>query len=146
MGISDLYIGIGQRRNISHFANIVRIAKSDNKISPEELLFLTKVANKYNISDDNFKEIVKSPEKIPTMAHLDCLERIERLFELLIMIRADHHVEIEEVSVLRKIVTGLAFPIHQVDKIVDHSVRIRVDKMDVDTFTDTMLKLLHMKA
>lgn len=146
MGISDLYLGIGQKRNISHFANIVRIAKSDDQISPEELVFLTKVANKYNISDDQFKAILKSPNKIPTVSHLDCVERIERLFELLTMIRADHHVEIEEVSVLRKIVTGLAFPIHKVDKIVDHSVAIDVDAMDVDTFTDNILNLLGMKV
>ena len=49
MGISDLYLSIGQKRNISHFANIVRIAKSDNQISSEEIEFLAKVSKKYNI-------------------------------------------------------------------------------------------------
>ena len=145
MGISDLYLSIGQKRNISHFANIVRIAKSDNAISQEEIQFLSKVSNKYNISDDKFREILKHPEKIPTIAHLNCIERIERLYELLIMVKADHHVEKEEVSVLRKIATGLAFPLNQVDRIVDESIIMDIDQMDEEEFTNRILSLLKLK-
>lgn len=145
MGISDLYLSIGQRRNISHFANIVRIAKSDNKISTEEIEFLAKISKKYNISNEQFREILKFPEKIPTIAHLDCIERIERLYDLLVMVKADQHVEQQEVLMLRRIVTGLAFPLNRVDLIVDHSLEIDVSEVDVDAFTDKTLKLLKMR-
>ena len=145
MGISDLYLSIGQKRNISHFANIVRIAKSDNQIVAEEIAFLSKVSNKYNISEEQFKDIIKYPEKVPTIAHLDCLERIERLYDLLIMVKVDHQIEREEVSMLRRIVTGLAFPLNRVDMIVDHSLTLDVDEISVDTFTTEILQLLKMK-
>ena len=145
MGISDLYLGIGQKRNISHFANIVRIAKSDNQISPEEIEFLGKISEKYNISDEQFRDIIKFPEKIPTIAHLDCVERIERLYELLGMVKADNHVEQQEILMLRRIVTGLAFPLNRVDMIVDHSIAMDLDGVSVDSFTDNILKLLKMR-
>ena len=145
MGISDLYLSVGQKRNISHFANIVRIAKSDNQISPEEIEFLEKISKKYNISDEQFKDIIKFPEKIPTIAHLDCIERIERLYELLGMVKADHHVEQREILMLRRIVTGLAFPLNRVDMIVDHSIAMDLDGVSVDSFTDNILKLLKMR-
>ena len=145
MGISDLYLSIGQKRNISHFANIVRIAKSDNQISPEEIEFLGKISEKYNISDEQFKDIIKFPEKIPTIAHLDCVERIERLYELLGMVKADKHVEQQEVLMLKRIVTGLAFPLNRVDMIVDHSIEMDVDEISVDTFIDKILRLLKMR-
>lgn len=145
MGISDLYLSIGQRRNISHFANIVRIAKSDNKISTEEIEFLAKISKKYNISNEQFRDILKFPENIPTIAHLDCIERIERLYDLLVMVKADQHVEQQEVLMLRRIVTGLAFPLNRVDMIVDHSLEIDVREVDVDIFTDKILKLLKMR-
>lgn len=145
MNISDIYMSIGQRRNISHFANIVRIAKSDNQISPEEVAFLAKVSKKYNITDENFKEILKSPESIPTIAHLDHIERIERLYELIIMVKADRHIENEEVLMLRRIVIGLAFPLNRVEMIVDHALEIDVDEASMDNFTDKMLRLLKMK-
>lgn len=145
MNISDIYMSIGQRRNISHFANIVRIAKSDNQISSEEIEFLAKVSKKYNISDENFKEILKFPENIPTIAHLDCIERIERLYELMVMVKADHEIQQEEIMMLRRIVTGLAFPLNRVDMIVEHSLTIDVDEVDMDSFTDKILRLLKMK-
>ncbi|MCP4884607.1 MAG: TerB family tellurite resistance protein [Flavobacteriales bacterium] len=145
MGIYDLYIGIGQQRNLSHFANIVRIAKSDDQISPEEIEFLAKVSKKYNISNEQFRDIIKFPEKVPTIAHLDCVERIERLYDLLIMVKADHHVEDQEVFMLRRIVTGLAFPLNRVDMVVDHSIAMEMDGVTVDSFTDSILKLLKMK-
>ncbi len=145
MGISDLYLSLEQRRNISHFANIVRIAKSDNNISPEEIEFLAKVSNKYNITDEKFREIIRKPENVPTIAHYDCLERIERLYELLIMVKADHQVEKEEVSMLRRITTGLAFPLNRVDMIVDRSIEIDVDQVSIEDFSDEILRLLKMK-
>ncbi len=145
MGISDLYLSLEQKRNISHFANIVRIAKSDNKIATEEIEFLAKVSHKYNISDEKFREILRSPEKVPTIAHLDCLERIERLYDLVTMVMADHHIEKEEVSMLRRITTGLAFPLNRVDMVVDRSIEIDVNQVSVEDFSDEILRLLKMK-
>ena len=113
MDISDIYLSIGQKRNISHFANIVRIAKSDQEISAEEVEMLSRIAKKYNITNDRFKQILREPERIPTLAHLECEERVERLYELLEMVEIDRKIEIREVNMLRKIVTGLAFPCMQ---------------------------------
>jgi len=145
MSISDLYMSLEQKRNISHFANIVRIAKSDNKIVTEEIEFLAKVSHKYNITDEKFREILRNPEKVPTIAYLDCLERIERLYDLLTMVKADHQVQKEEVSMLRRITTGLAFPLNRVDMIVDHSIEMDVDHISVEDFSDKILRLLKMK-
>jgi len=145
MNISDIYLSIEQRRNISHFANIVRIAKSDNQISPEEVAFLAKVSKKYNITDENFKKILKSPESVPTIAHLDCIERIERLYELIIMVKADRHIEKEEVLMLKRIVIGLAFPLNRVEMIVEHALEIDIEETSMDSFTDKILRLLKMK-
>ena len=146
MGISDLYLSIGQKRNISHFANIVRIAKSDNQISSEEIAFLSKVSKKYNISNEQFKDILKFPEKVPTIAHLDCVERIERLYDLLIMVKADQHVEDEEVAMLKRIVIGLALPLNRVNLIVNESIAFDLEGSSVESFTNEILQLLKMKA
>jgi uncharacterized tellurite resistance protein B-like protein len=141
MDISDFYMSVGQKRNISHFANIVRIAKADGIVTEEEIIFLQKVANKYDIEDDKFKEILKNPDKFPTIGHLECLERIERLYDLVIMIRADHVVAKEEVSVLRKIVVGLAFPLHEIDEIIDKAVNFETEDSNVESFQKEILQI-----
>ncbi len=145
MGISDLFLSVGQKRSISHFANIVRIAKSDQNISVEEVELLSKIARKYNITNEQFKQILKDPEQIPTIGHLECEERVERLYELLQMVEADHRIEKSEVSVLKKIVVGLAFPIHAVDDIVQQAVKTDLDVTDLDAFKRDMFKLLKVR-
>ena len=144
MGISDIYMSVGLKRNISHFANIVRIAYSDGVITEEEIVFLQKVAKKYNIDDDKFKEIIKNPEKFPTIGHLECLERIERLYDLLAMIEADHVVSVEEVAVLSRITVGLAFPLHRIDEIVDRAIKIDVEEVDLETFQKEIFNVIGM--
>ena len=142
MGISDLYMSVGQKRNISHFANIVRIAYSDGVVTEEEIQFLQKIASKYNIEDDKFREIIRHPEQFPTIGHLECLERIERLYDLIIMIRADKVVSVEEVSVLSKIAVGLAFPLHKVDEIVEGAIRMDTEESDLETFQTEILDII----
>ncbi len=145
MDISDIYLSIGQKRNISHFANIVRIAKSDGKISTEEVEMLSRIGNKYNISNDRFKQILREPESIPTLHHLECEERVDRLYELLQMVEVDHKIETKEVNMLRKIVTGLAFPLHSVDKIVDYSIATDIEEIDLEEFKVGLYELLNLK-
>jgi len=140
MGISDLYMSIGLKRNVSHFANMVKVAKSDNIITPHELELLKKIAKAYNINDKKFKQILEDPDKIPTLAYLDCEERIERFYDLLKMVSIDHKPATKEVSVLRRITTGLAFPIHNVDKIVDTAIQIDIENCDMETFKIKILK------
>lgn len=146
MGISDLYMSVGQKRNISHFANIVRIASSDGIITEEEIVFLQSVASKYNIEDDKFREILRYPERFPTIGHLECLERIERFYDLLIMIRADHVVAVEEISVLEKIAVGLAFPLHKIDEIIDRTVKFDLDESDLESFQKVILDVIGISA
>ena len=142
MDISDYYLSVGQKRNVSHFANIVRIAKSDGVIKKEEVSFLQNVARRYNIENDKFKEILKYPERFPTIGHLECLERIDRLYDLIIMIKSDQVIAVEEVSVLKKIVVGLAFPLHEVDRIVQKALTIDIENSSIEHFQNEMLNVV----
>jgi len=141
MTISDLYMSVGQKQNISHFANIVRIAKSDIDISKEEEALLKRIAERFNINDAYFKKILNNPEKYPIRAHLECEERIERLFDLIKMVEADQRIDTKEVSILKKIVTGLAFPIKNVDAIVAKAIDIDIENCEFETFQKEILKV-----
>lgn len=133
------------KKNLSHFANIVRIAKSDQEVSTEELELLSKIAKKYKISDEKFKNILADPDSIPTLELLELEERIERLYELMQMIEADREMKWEEVDTLKKIVTGLSFPFNQIDKIVKESLKTDLYITDLNNFKRDIYKLLRIK-
>ena len=132
------------KKNLSHFANIVRIARSDQEVSTEEMELLFKIAKKYKISDEQFKSVIADPDSIPTLELLELEERIERLYELMQMIEADREMKWEEVDTLKKIVTGLSFPFNQIDKIVKESLKTDLHITDLDNFKRDIYKLLRM--
>jgi uncharacterized tellurite resistance protein B-like protein len=131
-------------KNVIHFANVVRIAKSDDEITSEEIEMLIKLAKKYDISDKQFKEILKNPDSIPTMSKLELEERIERLYELLEMVEADREIEKAEVNMLKKLVTGLAFPYNYIDRIVTESIKTDLGVTNLDRFKKDIYKVLKM--
>jgi uncharacterized tellurite resistance protein B-like protein len=143
MGISELFSNYYKKKNIAHFANIVRIAKSDKVIDPEELQLLKKIAKKYNIEDDEYKEILKQPDDYPTLGSLEEEERIERLYDLIMMVDADHNQSIQEIRILKKVVTGLSFPLKKVEAIVDLTLTIDIENCDLEQFKQKILKLTH---
>lgn len=129
-------------KNIIHFANVVRIAKSDEQITAEENEMLVLLAKKYNISDEQFKEILRDPDSIPTISKLELDERIEKLYELMHMVEADREIEKVEVDMLKKLVTGLSFPYSYVDKIVMESLKTDLGVTNLDRFKRDIYKLL----
>lgn len=133
------------KKNLSHFANIVRIAKSDQEVSTEELELLSTIAKKYKISDEQVKNILADPDSIPTLELLELEERIERLYELMQMIEADREMKWEEIDTLKKIVTGLSFPFNQIDKIVKESLKTDIYVTDLNNFKRDIYKLLRIK-
>ena len=88
---------------------------------------------------------MRHPEQFPTIGHLECLERIERLYDLIIMIRADHVIAVEEVSILSRIVVGLAFPLHKVDEIVDCAIKIDTNESNLETFQEAILEVIKIR-
>ena len=141
MSIANIYLSGDQKRNISHFANIVKIAKSDGEISKEEEDLLKAIAKQYQITDDNYKAIFKDPEYYPIRAQLGCEERIERLYDLLKMVFADHKLRSMEVSILRKIVVGLAFPLKNIDDIVIQAVHLDIENCSLEKFQEEIMKV-----
>ncbi len=142
MTIADVYLSGDQKRNISHFANIVKIAKSDGEISEEEVELLKSIAKQYQITDEKFNIIFKDPDYFPIRAQLSCEERLERLYDLIKMVFADHKMRSKEVSILRKIVIGLAFPLKNIDDIVLQAIHVDIENCDLEEFQKEIMKVI----
>lgn len=141
MSISDLYSSGKHKQEIGHFANIVKIAYADKKISKGEEKQLIRVAKRLHISLEEFKLITLNPEKFPVNPPVSYDERIERLFHLTKMIFADDEVELKEVTLLRKIAVGLHFPLDNAEKVCDEAIHLVMNNNDLETFTAAIKKV-----
>jgi len=135
MGLSDYNLSGEQKRNIAHFASIVRLALADDIITEGEEKLLKRLAKRFHILEEKHKEILENPNdySIDTPHSYD--ERIEHLYDLAMMVFADGEASKLESEVLRKICIGLGFPLNNAEKVTEEAIHLILNGSDLDDFT-----------
>ncbi len=136
MSISDLFDSGFQKRNQDHFAAIVRVAMSDGVITDEERAFLDRLARRLDISENDYKEILKDYNTHPINPPTSYDVRLERLFDLARMVYADNIKGDEQVILLEKLSIGLGFNADNAKYVVDKALKLVDGGVDTDTFID----------
>ncbi|WP_353776983.1 TerB family tellurite resistance protein [Winogradskyella sp. 3972H.M.0a.05] len=136
MSISDLFDSGFKKRNQDHFAAIVRVAMDDGKISDEEKTFLDRLARNLDITEDDYKQILKDYNSHPINPPIMYNRRLERLYDLARMVYVDHIKGDHEEFVLRKIAIGLGFTPENVKYVVDKALTLVSHGVDIDTFIE----------
>jgi uncharacterized tellurite resistance protein B-like protein len=141
MSVSDLYSGGTHNENISHFANIVKLAKADEVITEGEQKLLHRMAKKLHISDDEYKKISKNPDSYPFHPPVSYDARVKRLYNLTQMVYADDTISLDEVSLLRRVAIGLGFPHDNAEKVSDEALHLVMNDNDLDDFTEAIKRV-----
>jgi len=135
MAISDLYSSGEHKRNLGHFASVVKMAKIDDVISKGEQKLLDRTARRLNITDSEYKKILKNPDDFPMNPPIGYDASIERLYRLTKMIYADDAPSMDEVNLLKKVAVGLTFPLDNIDKVCSEAVHLIMNDNDLEDFT-----------
>jgi len=141
MSISDLYSSGAHKRDLGHFSNIVKLALADDIITDEEQRLLDRMARRLDISDQDYKTILKNPTKYSMNPPVDYDRRIERLYNLTKMIFADSEVTGDEAKVMRKVAVGLGFPTDNAEKVVDEAIHLAMNDNGLEDFTKAIKRV-----
>jgi len=141
MSISDLFDSGFKKRNEDHFAAIVRVGMDDGVISDEEKAFLDRLARNLDISEADYKAILKDYASHPINPPTSYDSRLERLYDLSRMVYVDHIKGEHEEVVLRKIAVGLGFSAINVKYVVDKALTLVSNGTDLDTFVEAIKKM-----
>ncbi|WP_138432735.1 tellurite resistance TerB family protein [Winogradskyella algicola] len=141
MSISDLFDSGFKKRNEDHFAAIVRVAMSDGVINDAEKEFLDRLAIRLEISEIDYKTILKDYLRHPINPPTSYDRRLERLYDLARMVWADHIEGPNQVSLLEKLCIGLGFNPDNVKYIADKALTLVHYEVDLDEFTEKMKKM-----
>ncbi len=136
MSILDLYDSGFRKRNVNHFAAIVRVAMSDGIISDEEKAFLDRLARNLDITENQYKDILKDYLSHPINPPITYDNRLERLFDLARMVYADSELGERQASILEKLSVGLGFSAHNVKYVVDKALSLVSNSVDLETFKE----------
>lgn len=134
MPILNLYNHSEKRKNLAHFASIATLAAIDGEINSHEMKLLENFAHKLDITEAEFKEVMKKSNKYPIEPSNSSEQRLERLFDLFRIIFADNEVEDNEMVLLKKYAIGLGYPSEKADRIIEKSIAIFSGRIDFDDY------------
>lgn len=124
MTIADVFETSKHRENIAHFNAIVRLASVDGEINAQELPILRKFAAKLDISDEEYKSILKRPNQYPLVPINSSEERLKNIYDLFKIIYADNMIDTREKKLIIKYAIGLGVPIKRAHDIIEKSIHI----------------------
>ncbi len=134
MSFSDLF-GSGEHlRNINHFASIVNLASVDGEINEKERVLLERFARKLDISEQEYKMVIKNPEEFPISAYNSSEKRLERLHDLFKIIFADSEIDREEETLIKRYAIGLGFSNENAEKIIKRSIQIFSGQLNFEDY------------
>lgn len=140
MAYSDLFDSGFKDRNKGHFASIVRVALANGHFSPEEKAFLDELAERLEITTEEYKNILADPEKYPVNPPYLETHRIERLYDLARMVYVNHILGPKQKEILKKFAVALGFN-QDIEFLVDKALSLLVLNVDIDTFITEMKNL-----
>ncbi|WP_420321251.1 TerB family tellurite resistance protein [Flagellimonas sp.] len=140
MPILDLYEHGDHRKNLAHFATLATLAAVDGEINPNEKALLDKFAFKLDITDAEYKEVMKKENKYPIETPHSGEKRLMRLFDFFQVIFSDHEIDDVERKMVEKYAVGLGFPTKKAEEIIKKSIAIFTGKIAFEDYLYLMEK------
>ncbi|MEM8507153.1 MAG: TerB family tellurite resistance protein [Bacteroidota bacterium] len=134
MAIIDLYEHSDQKHNLAHFATLASLAAIDGEINAKEKVVLDKFAFKLNITDEEYKEVMKKENKYPIQTPQSGERRLKRLFEFFQMAMADRSFDEDQRNLIERYAIGLGFSPDTASDLVNKSLAIFSGKIDFEDY------------
>lgn len=134
MSFSKLFESGANARSKSHFATLVRLAKSSGEIHPDQEKALKRFKAILDIADSSYELILKNPEQYPVTPPKDSEERIQWLHDLFKVVFADRELHEEEHKLLRRYATAIGYDDEAAEYLVKRSIEIYSGTLSLDDY------------
>lgn len=134
MSFTDLFESGTHRRNLAHFAALVKMAEIDGSLAVEETELLKRFARKLDVTEAEYEAILKNPKDYPIQANNSADERLERMLEFFKMIFSDHVIDDDERVLIEKYAVGMGYPHDKAIKLINRSIEIFNGGLDLEDY------------
>ncbi|MEM9362412.1 MAG: TerB family tellurite resistance protein [Bacteroidota bacterium] len=134
MPILDLYEHGEKRKNLAHFATLASLAAVDGEVNEKEKAILDKFAFSLNISEAEYKEVMKKENRYPIETPHSSEKRLRRLFDFFKVAFSDQVVEDEQMNLIEKYAIGLGYSPKDSKTLIQKSYDIFHGRIDFEAF------------
>lgn len=129
----------GDRKKImSHVRNLVALSYADGKFSDEERQYVANVAAEAGMTADEMKQIVNDPEGVRFEMPSNDIERIEQLYDLILLMMIDGDLNENEMIFCRAMAIKMKMPYQVVDEMVAKVINFITDNFYIEDVIDEL--------
>lgn len=118
MKLFELFDSRDKKKRMSHIKNLVALACSDGELDQNELGLIFRVGAKAGLSKDELVRITTRPDSIEFYPPESHRERVEQLYDMVLVMMVDGEVHENEQAVCKIIAHKLGFKPEVIDVIV----------------------------
>jgi len=122
MGILDLFDSRDKKKRLSHIKNLIALASADGHVDDEELALIFKIGSEIGLTREELNRIISRPESINFIAPSSFRERIEQLYDMVLVMMIDGEIHKNEVAFCKFIAMRLGFRPEVIDAIVNEVI------------------------
>ena len=134
-----------RKKMISHVRNLVALAYADGKFSDEERQYVANVAIEVGMTSDEMKQIINNPESIRFIIPENDIEKIEQLYDLILLMMIDGNLNENEMIFCRAMAIKMKIPYQVVDEMVAKVINFITDNFYVEDVIDELTGMMEEK-
>ncbi|MFV0217073.1 hypothetical protein OBJ92_08535 [Empedobacter falsenii] len=138
MKILELFDSRDKKKRLSHIANLLAMAGMDGNADERELAFINSVVKNKGVTLSERNRILTRPKSVKFYVPESNTEKLEQLFDLVLVMIADGEIHENEKLFCKVIATNLGFK----EIIVDLMIEIVLDAIDQDLGEEYVIKKL----
>jgi uncharacterized tellurite resistance protein B-like protein len=136
MNFSDFITNNGKRVNKDAFIHLVRVSRTDGKISKDELELLHKEGKKFGLTDPEIDTFIHSEKEYHYTPPYSLEEKFEHLYNVAEMILADDVVKEKELKMIRRFAIEAGFN----DSKIEDLIKILFDGIKNNTSEEELFR------
>jgi uncharacterized tellurite resistance protein B-like protein len=103
-------------------------------VNEDELNVINRLAQKLEITDAEYDEIINNGKKYAVEISSDKESRLERMFDFFKIVYSDHQLDEAELKLLNRYAIGIGFTAEAASKIIAKSIRIFEGKFTFEEY------------
>jgi len=124
MRLTELFESRDKKKRLSHVKNLIGLALSDGNFDKAEINLISKMAAHAGIQPGEIERIMKRPESIKFTPPENHIERIEQLYDLVMIMMVDGEFHENEIAFCKLIAMDLGFKHQIIEKIVETTIEM----------------------
>lgn len=122
MKFLELFDSRDKKRRLSHIKNLVALACADGSLDNREMDLIFKIGVRAGLSPGEIERIFDRPESVPFYPPESYRERIEQLYDMVMVMMVDGELHDKEISFCKFTALKLGFSHKIIDSMINHII------------------------